>query len=75
MTDHQLVAPMPDATLISGCTVTFEAINPDTGVAVTGVTISSATLHGVNAVPADTVTPPADDVLPYFVPIPVDEAA
>ncbi len=35
----------PDIDLDTGCTVVFEAINPTTGAAVTGVTISNALLR------------------------------
>ncbi len=35
----------PNIDLDSGCTVVFEAINPTTGAAVTGVTISNALLR------------------------------
>ncbi len=46
MAAQPLIAPMaPDIDLDTGCTVVFEAINPTTGAAVTGVTISNALLR------------------------------
>lgn len=48
MTAHQLLGPLPEVTLNSGCTVTFEAIDPGTGADVSGVVVSLAALYGVN---------------------------
>lgn len=76
MTAYQLLAPMPELTLDAGCTVTWEAIDPATGAAVTGVAITAASVRAVNYAPnLDTTPPNVDDVLPFFVPIPEDEAA
>lgn len=50
MTDHQLLAPLPQLSLDAGCSVTFEAIDPDSGAAVAGVTISEAVVYATNAV-------------------------
>lgn len=76
MTAYQLKAPMPVMTLDAGCTVAWEAIDPSTGAAVTGVAITQGTVRAVNFAPNLTgETPPEEDVLPYFVPIPEDEAA
>ena len=79
MPAFQLIAPMPALTLDAGCIVTFEAIDPDTGAAVTGVKIANATVYAVNIAPElDTGpgpgAPPADDELPLFVPIPAEAA-
>lgn len=71
MTAYQLIAPMPALTLDAGCSLTFEAIDPATGATVTGVTISSASVYGVNFAPdEDTAPSPDEDPLPLFVPIP-----
>ncbi len=72
MAAHQLLAPMPELTLDAGCIVTWEAIDPATGAAVTGVTITAASVRAINFAPDD--TPPAEETLPLFVPIPADEA-
>ena len=50
MASHQLIAPLPLITLDAGCTITVEAIDPDTGANVTGVDVSQVTIYGVNAV-------------------------
>lgn len=52
MATSQLLASMPLVTLDNGMTVTFEAIDPDTGAAVTGVVISDATIKATNVVPS-----------------------
>lgn len=71
MTAYQLIAPLPAFTLDAGSTITFEAINPDTGAAVTGVTISSASIYGVNFTDDDQTGPAVEeDPLPLFLPIP-----
>ena len=44
----ELVASMPVLPLTGDCVVRFEAINPSTGVAVSGVTISQATIYAVD---------------------------
>ncbi len=71
MTAHQLLAPMPELTLDSGCSVAWEAIDPATGAAVTGVVITVATVRAVNLAPEE-AAPPAD-VLPVFVPTPATD--
>ncbi len=71
MAANQLIAPLADMTLDAGCTVTWEAIDPATGAAVTGVAITGATVRAVNFVDED--TPAASDVLPVFVPIPATD--
>lgn len=75
MAGAQLIGPMPELTLDSGCTVTFEAIDPLTGANVTGVTITKATLYGVNLAPDfDTPVKPEDLPTPLWVPIPNEVA-
>lgn len=48
MTAFRLLAPIPPMTLDAGCSITFEAIDPATGAAVTGVSISFATIYATN---------------------------
>lgn len=48
MAGNQLLAALPSVTLNSGCTVTFDAINPTTGADVSGVTVSLGAVYGVN---------------------------
>lgn len=69
MTAHQLLGPLPEVTLDSGCTVTFEAIDPATGAAVTGVVISQASLYGVNLTD-DGAPAPVEALPPLYVSIP-----
>jgi hypothetical protein len=57
MTAYQLIGGLPAVTLDAGCTVTFEAIDPDTGAAVTGVAITQATIYATNV--AESTLPPA----------------
>lgn len=52
MASYQLIGPGALVTLDSGCTVTFEAIDPDTGAAVSGVAVSSATLYVTTDTPS-----------------------
>jgi hypothetical protein len=68
MAGFQLIAPMPALTLDAGCTVTFEAIDPDTGAAISGVEIASATVYAVNFAPDEEGPPPAEE-LPLFAPM------
>jgi hypothetical protein len=51
----QLAASIPPLTLDAGCTITVEAIDPTTGAAVTGVTVSQVTIYADNS--AFTATP------------------
>lgn len=44
-----LLAPIPIYTLEAGNTITVEAIDPTTGAAVTGVTVSQVTIYADNA--------------------------
>lgn len=60
MAAFQLPASIPPMTLDAGCTITFEAIDPDTGAAVTGVTISAAAIYATNVTPGDPVTAPEE---------------
>lgn len=53
---------MPDVTLAFGCTVTFEAISPTTGAAITGVKVSNAALYGLNF--TDDPVPPLPELGP-----------
>jgi hypothetical protein len=49
MASVQLLASLPPLTLDAGCTVTVEAVNPTTGAAITGVTVSAVTIYADNA--------------------------
>lgn len=70
MTAFQLIGPMPALELDSGCTVTVEAINPDSGAAVTGVTVSNVVIYGNNFVPGEDLNaaPPDSEVLYAYQP-------
>lgn len=58
-------------TLNAGATVTFEAIDPNTGAQVTGVTVSQVALHGINYAPDfDTPAGQFEPILPLFAPVP-----
>jgi len=72
MAGNQLIGPLPPVTLDAGCVVTFEAIDPNTGANVTGVTISFATLYAVNddAVSDVKIPTPPD---PLFLPLPLGQ--
>jgi hypothetical protein len=60
MASYQLPAGMPPMTLNAGCTVTVEAIDPDTGATVTGVTVSQVAIYATNVTPGDPVTAPEE---------------
>jgi hypothetical protein len=45
----QLAASIPPLTLDAGCTITVEAIDPTTGAAVTGVSVSQVTIYADNS--------------------------
>lgn len=55
MAANQLIAPLPFVTLDTGCTVTIEAIDPLTGAAVTGVTVSQVAIYANNDAPNERV--------------------
>lgn len=59
MAASQLLARLPFLSLDAGCTVTFEAIDPATGAAVAGVTISQATIYATGSTPTATFDPAA----------------
>ncbi len=44
MAANQLIAPLAPLTVDPGATITVEAINPSTGAAVSGVTVSQVTI-------------------------------
>lgn len=74
MATSQLISTMATPLLVYQATAVFEAIDPVTGAAVTGVTITNPVLAGINlSIPADTsgenTIPP---VAPQFVPVPLD---
>jgi hypothetical protein len=49
MAVDQLIAGLPVFPLTPGMTIKFEAINPTTGAAITGVTVSAVAIVGVQA--------------------------
>jgi hypothetical protein len=53
MAANQLIAPLPFLTLEAGATITVEAVNPTTGAAVSGVTVSNVALYAANVYPSD----------------------
>ena len=48
MATTQQIATMAQPLLIFGYLIVFEAIDPDTGAAVTGVTVTDPNLSGIN---------------------------
>lgn len=48
MTVYTLLAPMPEANLVSGMKLRLEAIDPTTGATVTGVTSSNWAIYGID---------------------------
>lgn len=73
MADFQLIGPMPSLDLDTGMSITFEAINASTGAAVSGVTVSSATIY-VRSELEDLAGSEAT-VLPTYVAIGDDDSA
>ena len=63
MTVWTLQAPMAELSLPGGSTVTFEAIDPTTGAAVAGVTVTSFTIFGSQE-GASTL----EDIVPVYTP-------
>lgn len=51
MASYQLISSLGVYTLEAGMTVTVEAIDPETGAAVTGVTVSSVAIYASNSFP------------------------
>lgn len=76
MAVDQLLSTMAVATLSSGFLVVWEAIDPTTGAAVTGVEISNASAYG--DVPELTAGPAPggiDDTVPLYTPLQLEEQA
>lgn len=46
MATSELIAPLPRLTLSNGMTIAFEAIDPATGLAVSGVKVSQVAIYG-----------------------------
>jgi hypothetical protein len=61
----QLQAGLPASVLVGGSVLSFEAIDPTTGAAVSGVTVSGVAVYGVD-VSADTTT--LEDAFPLYTP-------
>ena len=53
MASDTLMAPLPSVVLPPGAQITFEAIDPTTGSAVTGVTVSNIAILGVDLSSSD----------------------
>jgi hypothetical protein len=72
----ELIAPLPRAMLAPGMTIAFEAIDPDTGAAVTGVIVSNAAIYTEAADLNESDTSPptvtVPDVSPRWAPLPLD---
>lgn len=65
----ELLSTLAEATLSSGMSIVFEAIDPTTGAAVTGVKVSNIGIYGDT--PDDTTSPAAPEpTAPLFVPLP-----
>lgn len=72
MTAYQLKAPMPAYTLDAGCQITVEAIDPNTGAQVTGVTMTNFTIRTPNNV--DALSRTTVERAPLWVPDTVESA-
>lgn len=66
MSNPLLRGDLPEVTLDAGCTITFEALDPNTGATITGVVVSNAALYGVN-VTDDTGAGPLEPLPPIYV--------
>ena len=53
MASDTLMAPLPSVVLPPGAQIKFEAIDPTTGAAVTGVTVSNIAILGADLSPSD----------------------
>jgi hypothetical protein len=76
----ELISTMSQIALTNGCVIKFEAIDPTTGAAITGVKIKNPVVYGFNLLGTeDDTAPKLPDVAPIFVPIetslPEDEPA
>lgn len=70
------IAPLPRATLSNGMTIAFEAIDPTTGAAVTGVTVTNVAVYDDGGSDAFEVSEPGTvslpDATPLWAPITVE---
>jgi hypothetical protein len=75
MANAELLSPLAEATLVGGFMVKLEAIDPTTGAAVTGVTVTRFALYGDTMSGTDDGggSAPVDQVAPEFVPLPLGE--
>lgn len=72
MAVNQLLSTLPEITLERLYKVQFEAIDPVSGAAITGVTVGNVSVTTLQA--ADfVVTTPVPPVAPLWLPIPTDE--
>ncbi len=72
MAVNQLLSTMPEITLERLYKVQFEAIDPSTGAAVTGVTVGNVSVTTLQAAEFE-VTTPEPVAAPLWLPIPTDE--
>lgn len=71
----ELIAPLPEMVLQPGMSVVFEAIDPASGAAVTGVKVTEVSIFGDTTSGGDTSGGSVNvtDVAPEFVPIPLGD--
>lgn len=76
MATSELIAPLPRLTLSNGMTIAFEAIDPATGLAVSGVKVSQVAIYGETQDAAETTVEPISvalpDSTPLWSPLPVE---
>jgi hypothetical protein len=70
------IAPLPRATLANGMTIAFEAIDPTTGAAVTGVKVTNVAIYADGVDSTDAAVSPVEvslpDTAPLWAPLPVE---
>lgn len=72
MTVRTLTAGTPGLPLLAGYMLKLEAIDPTTGAAVAGVTVSDVAVYGTERASAEVIL---DDLPPLWIPDEVGEAA
>lgn len=69
----ELIAPLPEVVLVPGSTITFEAIDPSTGAAVSGVKVNNVAIYCDTASGGGDTPAPPEEAAPLFVPLAVEE--
>lgn len=69
----ELISTLAEATLSGGMYVRFEAIDPTTGAAVTGVKVSAVAVLAELEAAGLNAQVPLDDTIPQWVPVPLDD--